>query len=160
MGYHIVRLNLKGGEIMNSKLKSVVTLKEGVVAEAVARNHTIKFDEPKKDGGTDTAMNPMEGLLAALGGCQAITARYLAGRLNINLKNFSIEVEGDFDMSGYEEDPTNIGFHTIQLTMHIDADNTKEEIDKFAKLVESKCPVSATAQHAVTVLPPKIVYGK
>jgi len=145
---------------MDIKLKSVVTLKEGVLCEAVSRNHKITFDEPVKDGGTDASLNPMEGLLACLGGCQAITARYLAKRMGIKLNGFRIEVEGDFNMSGFDNDPTNIGFHFLQLTMHIDADNTKEEIEKFAELVESKCPVSETIKHKEIVLPTKVICGK
>ncbi|MDD4532719.1 MAG: OsmC family protein [Bacilli bacterium] len=142
---------------MNIRLKSEVTLKDGVVCEAVSGHHKITFDESKEDGGTDTSLNPMEGLLASLGGCQAITAKYLAGKVGIDLKGFRIEVEGDFDMSGFNGDPTDIGYHSIQLTMHIDANNTKEEIEKFAKLVESKCPVSETIKHKVHVLPTKVV---
>jgi len=145
---------------MDIKLKSEVTLKEGVLCEAVSRNHVITFDESVEDGGKDSALNPMEGLLACLGGCQAITARYLAKRQGIKLNGFRIEVEGDFNMVGFNNDPTNIGFHFIQLTMHIDADNTKEEIEKFAELVESKCPVSETIKHKETVLPTKVICGK
>ena len=130
------------------------------MCEAVSRNHKITFDESVKDGGTDSSLNPMEGVLACLGGCQAITARYLADRMGIKLKGFRIEVEGDFNMSGFDNDPTNIGFHFIQLTMHIDADNTKEEIEKFAELVESKCPVSETIKHMEVVLPTKVICGK
>lgn len=145
---------------MDVKLKSEVTLKDGVVCEAVSRNHKIIFDEPTEDGGTDTSLNPMEGVLACLGGCQAITARYLAKREGIKLKGFRIEVEGDYNLSGFDGDPTDIGFHFIQLTMHIDADNTQEEIERFAKVVESRCPVSETIKHMETVLPTKVICGK
>ena len=45
-----------------------------------ARQHTFFSDEPVSVGGTDTGPTPYEHLLAALGGCVAITPRTYADR--------------------------------------------------------------------------------
>ncbi|MCK5731791.1 MAG: OsmC family peroxiredoxin, partial [Tenericutes bacterium] len=49
-------------------------LQGGMQVETESRNFKILIDEPKTLGGTDTAMSPVEALLCALGGCQAIVA--------------------------------------------------------------------------------------
>lgn len=36
------------------------------------------LDEPIEEGGTDSAMNPMEALLCAIGLCQSIVAKVVA----------------------------------------------------------------------------------
>lgn len=99
----------------------------------------------------------MEGILASLGACQAITAKYMSKPMKINLRNFRVEVNGEYNLEGYDNDKKNIGFHSIQLVMHIDADNTQEEIEKFAEAIENHCPVSATIKVAEKFLPTKIV---
>ena len=145
---------------MESKVRSVVTLKDGVRCEAVSRDQIIVFDESLEDGGGNSSVTPLEGLLASIGGCQAITARYLAKLKGINLNSFRIEVEGDIDLSGYKGVKGDIGFHNIQYIMHIDADNTKEEIEDFAESVERHCPASETIKHIGDMLPTKVIIGK
>ncbi len=82
--------------------KSTTKLTEGMRVECVARDHTILLDEPKELGGTDTGMNPVEGLLSALGACKCIVARCFAKAHGIDLQDFRIELEGgDLDPDGF-----------------------------------------------------------
>ncbi len=65
------------------------------------REVQVEVDEPKALGGTDRAMNPVELLLCALGGCMSICAAAFAGACGVDLQGFSVEVEGDLDPDGF-----------------------------------------------------------
>jgi putative redox protein len=49
-----------------------------VRCRAGIRQHAVGIDEPTGIGGTDSGPNPVELVLAALGGCKAITYRFWA----------------------------------------------------------------------------------
>ena len=53
------------------------------------------FDEPPGLGGTDTAPNPVEQILAALGSCLVIGYAANASAAGIEITDLKIEVEGD-----------------------------------------------------------------
>lgn len=55
--------------------------------------HRMRADEPKGVGGTDTGPTPHEMLLAALGGCTAITLRMYAERKKWPLKRLSVRIK-------------------------------------------------------------------
>ncbi|MCT8139265.1 OsmC family protein [Anaerobacillus sp. CMMVII] len=76
-------------------------LQEGVQVLAKSRNFEITIDEPKSLGGTDTGMNPVEVVLAALGACQAIVARVYAKKFKIEFDHLWGELEGDLDTDGF-----------------------------------------------------------
>jgi putative redox protein len=52
-------------------------------------------------GGADTAPNPVEYILAALGSCQEITYRLYADALGIPLNGVSVELTGAIDLRGF-----------------------------------------------------------
>lgn len=111
--------------------------------ECTARNKTIILDEPEELGGTDGGMNPGEALLGALGGCKYIISKMFYQKLNINLVDIKIEVEGEIDpdalMSKNKNDK--IGFSKITTKYYVNAHNTKEEIEKYIEFVEEHCPM-------------------
>lgn len=57
-----------------SLFKSTASLQDGMQVKAQSSEFTVTIDEPEQLGGTNTGMNPVELILAALGACQAITA--------------------------------------------------------------------------------------
>jgi uncharacterized OsmC-like protein len=125
-------------------------LKEGLQVECTARDFSIILDEPVSLGGTDTGMNPVEALLSALGGCKCICARAFAKKYKINLKSVEIELEGTLDPDGFlgRNPDAKIGFSRIVTKFKIEADNTKEEIEKYVEFIESHCPVQDTLTNA------------
>jgi putative redox protein len=57
------------------------------------RNHVIYSDAGKSNGGQDTAPNPHELLLGALGACTNMTLQMYAKRKGWDLKDVSVELQ-------------------------------------------------------------------
>lgn len=123
-----------------------VDWKGGLVAEGTARGFKVIMDEPKDEGGTDTAMHPVESLLCALGGCMAIVASAFAPLAGVKLKGFWVEIEGDLDPDGFlgKNPDVRKGLQDIRYKMHIESDSPQEKIDRLYKLIEDRCPVKDT----------------
>lgn len=64
---------------MNERIVDVI-LGDALRAEATDGKHVVVFDEPIKDGGTDTGPTPVQVFLSALGSCSVITMRMYARR--------------------------------------------------------------------------------
>jgi len=92
----------KDDTIMLKTFKSnTKTLSDGMQVESSSRNFSFKMDEPKALGGTDEAMSPVEALLCALGGCQAIVVKAYAKAQGLDIEDFSVDLEGDIDLDGF-----------------------------------------------------------
>jgi len=64
--------------VTGSQEARVVRTGEGLRTEMEAGGHTVIADEPEGLGGTDAGPTPYDYLLAALGGCTAMTLRMYA----------------------------------------------------------------------------------
>ncbi len=118
----------------------------GVYVESNARSFEVAMDEPKNLGGSNKAMSPVEMLLSSLGGCMGICAAAFAGQCGVELKGYSVDIEGDLDTDGFlGKDPSvRKGYQEIRYNMHIDSPSPKENIQKLVKMIEERCPVSDT----------------
>jgi len=131
----------------NEVFKSTVSWSgKGLQVEAEARGFKVTMDEPKKLGGTNTGMNPVEMLLVSLGGCVAICAAAFAKSCQIELKDCSVDLEGDLDPAGFLGlDPeAKRGFSEIRCKLNIDSESPQENIDNLKALIADRCPVSDT----------------
>ena len=132
--------------------KSTVRLKEGLTVEAETRGHKIIMDEPQEMGGTDEGMNPVELTLSALGGCLSICASMFAESCDVELNDFSVDLEGDLDLRGFKGvDGVDPGFQEIRFTINIDSDSPKENIEKLVEVIESRCPVSDSLKRNIEI---------
>lgn len=128
-------------------------LKEGMRVEAKTRNFQMFIDEPEGLGGTDTAMNPVEVLLCALGGCQAIVAAAFAEAHDIKFENFHVEIEGDIDLDGFMgKSDVRPGYQEIRYKMYFKTGEPKEKIEKFVKFMERTCPVGDSLENGVKLV--------
>lgn len=122
--------------------------------ECTARGKSFILDEPEELGGSNGGMNPGEALLSAIGGCKYIIAKMFYQKYNINLIKINLEIEGEIDIEALmsevqgknENKDLKIGFSKITTKWFIDANNTKEEIEKFIEFVESHCPMKDTIE--------------
>ena len=127
-------------------------LQEGVKVLARSRNFEFTIDEPKSLGGTDTGMNPVEVVLAALGACQAIVARVYAKKFKIQFDDLWVELEGDLDTDGFMNiSDVRRGYSEIRYNIHIKTDASKEKVAEFVEFIEKTCPVGDTITNPVSV---------
>lgn len=123
--------------------KSEVTWQGAFRTEARSREfEPIVYDEPPALGGTNTAPNPVEQLLGALGSCLAIGYAANASVAGIELRGLRIELEGDLDLHTFLGlSDGNAGFSSIQAQVHIDSDADEEAVAALHQKVVATSPV-------------------
>ncbi|MGE5587686.1 MAG: OsmC family protein [Clostridia bacterium] len=127
---------------------SVRSAGQGLLCKANVRGFEVAMDEPKELGGGDQAMNPVELLLSALGGCITICAVAFAPACGVKLDDFRVDLEGDLDPDGFMGKRADVrtGFQHIRFTMNIKSASPEENIRKLVNMIKSRCPVSDTLQ--------------
>ncbi|HPR17956.1 MAG TPA: OsmC family protein [Candidatus Cloacimonadota bacterium] len=125
---------------------------KSLVATGGTRNFQVTMDEPQQLGGSDTGMNPVEMVLTALGGCLVICGVAFARLCKVELKDISVELEGDLDTDGFLGKNPNVrnGFQEIRFHINIDSPSPQENIENLKKLIEERCPVSDTLKGTTT----------
>lgn len=130
-----------------------VTWKGAFASEARVRTfEPSKSDEPPALGGGDTAPNPVEQLLGALGNCLAVGYAANATVAGIELKALRVDVKGDLDLHvflGLKDG--HAGFDSITATVTIDSDAPAEQIEELHAKVQASSPVGHTLQNSVPV---------
>jgi len=132
---------------MLTTFKATATkLPEGLQVATEARSFKILFDEPAELGGTDKGLNPVEGLLVALGACQSIVAAAFAESQGFKLEGFRVELEGDLDPDGFLGVNPNVrnGFSEVRYKMIFKTSESQEKAEAFSKFIENSCPVGDT----------------
>ncbi len=131
---------------MNTFSTEVKWEQTGVLSTAHINKHKVVIDEPPLLGGTDKGPNPVEYLLAALGGCINVLVVSFAEKFDVEVKDLKVEVEGDLNPEGFlGKDPeARIGFDEIRYTIHLDSPSQEENIDALIAHVEKYCPVKDT----------------
>jgi len=126
-----------------TKWNAVTTWKGGFNCESKIRDHTIHMNEPDALGGTDTAPNMVETVLAAYGSCLTVGFTMNAALRGIEIKELKVELEGDLDLAGFfglsEDVPA--GFTGVRAVVHLDADASPEEIQALYHHVLKTSPV-------------------
>ena len=134
---------------------AIKTLKCRTVAEGrfrhlnMVRNlpaHVI--DEPPTLLGDDTAPNPSEASLAALGSCLAVGIHANAVARGITIRSLELELEADINITAVwgtgDVSPKPVGFDAVRVKVHLDADAPKEEIDGLIAHATKWSPVANT----------------
>ncbi len=128
-----------------------VTWKGAFQSEARIRDFApLQSDEPAGLGGSDTAPNPVEQLLAALGNCLAVGYAANASAAGIAIEDLKINLSGDLDLRtflGLAE--ANAGYETIQVSVDLTSDATPEQLAQLHDKVVGSSPVGHTLSRAV-----------
>ncbi|HWK29350.1 MAG TPA: OsmC family protein [Solirubrobacter sp.] len=119
----------------------------------VSRDHTIEVDEPDVLAGGNRFANPVEYALASLASCQAITYRFWAAKLGIELDGVEVAVEGDLDLHGFFglESGVRPGFTGIRLDVTPLGPESAERYEALAAAVDEHCPVLDLFRNATPV---------
>lgn len=130
-----------------------VSWKGGFRSEARIREFApTPSDEPIGLGGTDTAPNPVEQLLGALGNCLAVGYAANASAAGIAIADLRIDLSGDLDLHtflGLREG--NAGYSAIDVRVHLVSDADQTALKELHRKVVSTSPVGHTLTRAVPV---------
>ncbi|MFT4266749.1 MAG: OsmC family protein [Xenophilus sp.] len=133
--------------------RTVTQWENGSVAQTTARSFTLKTDEPTPLGGKDSAIDPMELVLAAIGTCLTIGWVTQAVRRGLEYRNLRIEVSGDYDLRGFLDLDTQVrpGFHSISYEVFVDADADPAVLEEIRQVTERTSPMFDNVLNATPV---------
>ena len=125
----------------------------GFRSEATIRDFQPTLsDEPTGLGGTDTAPNPVEQLLAALGNCLAVGYAANATARGIALDDLQIRLEGDLNLESFlGVSPGHAGFSDIRATVQIDSTADPDALADLHRHVLDTSPVGHTLKASIPV---------
>ena len=142
--------------------KAIKTLKCKTVAEGRFRHlnfvRTLPpyiVDEPPALLGDDTAPNPSEASLAALGSCLAVGIHANAVARGITVFKLEIELEGDLNITAVwgtgdlSEKP--VGFTDVRAKVTLEADRPRAELDALVAHARVWSPVANTFSRPVNL---------
>lgn len=113
-------------------------------------------DEPPALLGDDTAPNPTEALLAALGTCVAVGVQANAVAKGWTIQSIAVELEGDINITSVwgtgDTGPKPVGLTDVRIKVDLQADGVSEE-EKAALIAHAGkwSPVLNTVQNPVNV---------
>jgi uncharacterized OsmC-like protein len=133
--------------------RAEVTWKDAFRSEARIRDFDpLPSDEPAGLGGSDTAPNPVEQLLAALGNCLAVGYAANAASAGISIDSLRISLAGDLDLRTFLGlAQGNAGYEAIQVNVDLRADASPEQLTALHDKVVGTSPVGHTLSRAVPV---------
>jgi len=110
--------------------------------QRVAKDFTIRVDEPLEIGGSNQYANPQEYLLAALNACMIVGYTALCAAEGIELSSLRIETEGEIDLRGFFgiSDEVKPGYEELSYTVHIRGSGTPEQFEKIHRTVVATSP--------------------
>jgi putative redox protein len=126
---------------------------EGLQHEATTGDVSVVIDEPQAVGGNGQGMNPYELLLAALGGCIAMTLRLYARRKEWPLEDVRVTLTHDkvhakdCEDCEHEEGMLDV----IRRKVELAGDLTPEQAARLQEIA-SRCPVHRTLTGSIEVL--------
>ena len=134
---------------MNSIKKMVVTWKTNYQLEAEnEKGLSVKFDAPVDHGGEETALSPMENVLASLAACSSFHVLRIMKKMRQEISGYSVEA-----IAERREDPPPRVFTKIHLKYVVKGNNIDSEaLKKAIELSEEKyCSVGGMLKETVQI---------
>ena len=127
-------------------LRAQGRLGEGVTCKIETGKALVAAGLHPATGGNGLSACSGDMLLEALVACAGVTLNAVATALGIELRDASLEAEGDLDFRGTlgvsKEAP--VGFQNIRLNITLDTDASEEQISTLIRLTERYCVVYQT----------------
>ena len=133
---------------MSSTKKMVIEWKGNLRLEAKnEKGLIVKFDAPKEHGGEETALSPMENVLASLASCSSFHVLTILKKKRLTVTGYSVEATAD-----QREEPPRV-FTRIHLKYIVKGTNiTPEAVESAIKLSEEKyCSVGGMLKQTVPI---------
>lgn len=129
---------------MNDPSQIIVTLPGGRRVDAQVGNHVVHTDQPKTNGGEDSAPSPFELFLASLGTCAGIFVQGFCAKRGLSTEGIRIVERATFSEDGV--------LAKVDLDLELPPGFPEKYKDAVAKVAE-QCSVkrAIAAQPAFTV---------
>ncbi len=99
-------------------------------------------DEPIEHGGTGEGPSPLQTVLGALCGCEAVTFRRTATEMDFDYEGISFEAEYTIDIRGrMGRRDVRPHFQTIRVQAVVTTAETEERLHEVVEETEARCPV-------------------
>lgn len=138
-------------------LRAKGRLGEGVTCRIETGKALVAAGLHPATGGNGLSACSGDMLLEALVACAGVTLNAVATALGIELRDASLEAEGDLDFRGTlgvsKEAP--VGFQAIRLRISLDTDAPEDQLSTLIRLTERYCVVYQTLVH-----PPQIIVSR
>ncbi len=119
---------------------------EGVTCKVETGKAMVTAGLHPATGGSGLAACSGDMLLEALVACAGVTLSAVATAIGVNLRDATLEAEGDLDFRGTlgvaKDAP--VGFRAIRLKITLDTDAAEDQIATLLKLTERYCVVYQT----------------
>lgn len=121
----------------------------------VGDHDPVIVDEPLHLFGQDTAPAPGEIALSGLGGCLAVGITAVATFRNVRLFRLELRIEGDVGNSaawgagGAPREPFQIGFQAIRVSVNVEGDATREELEEIVRQANYYSPVANSMRNPI-----------
>lgn len=113
------------------------------------------IDEPPALLGDDTAPNPSEALLAALGSCLAVGIHANAVAQDLALRRLELELEADINITSTwgtgDLGPKPVGFTAVRARALVEADAPREVLERLVAHALEWSPVAGSLRNPVPV---------
>jgi uncharacterized OsmC-like protein len=140
----------------------IKSIKVKTVCEGQFRNLTYVrdlpehvIDEPPSLLGQDTAPNPSEAVLAALGSCLSVGIHANAIVRGITLTKLELELEGDINITGVwgigDLSEKRLGFTDIRAKVHLEGNVSRAELEDLVAHSNLWSPVANTLRNPVNL---------
>ena len=131
-------------------LKASGRLGEGVTCKIETGKALVAAGLHPATGGNGLSACSGDMLLEALVACAGVTLNAVATALGIEVRDASLEAEGDLDFRGTlgvsKEVP--VGFQNIRLKISVETDASDDDVSKLVSLTERYCVVYQTLMNA------------
>ena len=128
-------------------------LGEGVTCKIETGKSLVAAGLHPATGGNGLSACSGDMLLEALVACAGVTMNAVATALGIEVRDATLEAEGDLDFRGTlgvsREAP--VGFQNIRLRIALDTDASEEQIATLIRLTERYCVVYQTLVQSPTI---------
>ena len=135
-------------------LRAQARLGEGISCKIETGKALVVAGLHPATGGSGLSACSGDMLLEALVACAGVTLNAVATALGIELRDASLQAEGDLDFRGTlgvsKEAP--VGFQSIRLQFTLDTDASEEQLATLLRLTERYCVVYQTLAHPPAVL--------
>jgi uncharacterized OsmC-like protein len=136
-----------------TKLAARAVLGADITCKNMIGNHNVEMGMHPGVGGGLENICPATVFLDSLAACAGIVMGAVATHMGMEIRSGAVCVEGDLDLRGTlgVADNAEVGFKDIRMSVVIDTDASKQEINTLLKMTERYCVVYQTLAK-----PPKI----